>query len=98
MEIELIKFNASKIARVEELTKSSLSEIMQRVSVKDLTIFVFAGLSLKNVEKAGELIDTYLEDENNSIFSLQLLIQRKLQEAGFFPKSVNLEELADKIQ
>lgn len=81
-----MRLNASRITKVEEVTKSSLSEILQRLSVKDMVAFVYAGLGLQNMEKAQDALDKYLEQEENSIITFQLLIQEKLMQSGFFPK------------
>lgn len=89
MEIEKLKFTPRIIREIEVESKTTALKLIQDISVISLTLFVKKGLGLKTDEDAFDAIEKYLEKDGDLI-SLQVTVMQKLQDAGFFPRSLDL--------
>jgi hypothetical protein len=68
-------------------------EILGDVSLKNLALFVRKGMGLKTDEEAYDAIGKYFTEEGGDILSLNMLIARRLQDCGFLPRKLNLDEM-----
>lgn len=87
-------FTAKSVMAVEKEADKPIYELIADVSVKTLMLLVKAGLNV-NEESALTYIDEKIKEEGMMGLYVSLLETLKVQ--GFLPKSLNLEEVKQKL-
>jgi hypothetical protein len=92
-----LNFTARKIDSLERESGESFLMLMTRMTMRSLAFFVSAGTDVTLDEAFGK-IENYIKPEakggeGKDLVSLQMLITRKLQDDGFLPREINLDEI-----
>jgi hypothetical protein len=93
-----LEFNAGKVDAIEQETKLSVTELMSKLSVSTLALFIKHGMNLENREKALEMIDTYIAEKDTDMYALYMDVMEALQKAGFFMKKVPIQSMRDRME
>lgn len=91
-----LKFTPRKIKEIEDLTKSSIADLLSDLSVDNVSKLVWKGADLDNVDQALDLMEKEFE-AGSDLYTLYVDIMEKLQNAGFFPKGVDLSPIREKL-
>jgi hypothetical protein len=68
-------------------------EVLGDISLRNLALFVRKGMNLKTEEEAFDAMGKYFIEEGGDLLSLNMLIARRLQDGGFLPRKINLDEM-----
>lgn len=75
-----LKYNARKIAEIEEALNSSFVEIVQKISINNCAWFISKGLDI-TIDLAFEELDKFIKDIG--FIAVQSAILNALKEQGF---------------
>lgn len=86
-----LKYNAKKIAELEDAANKSLEQIISDFRISTLINFLRLGLDLDNDDKIDEFIKTYGKIE------LQIQVIEALIDAGFLPKAIDTNSIRESL-
>lgn len=94
-----LNFTPRHINEIEvEYKGRSFIDVMSDFTLKSLATFVKKGMNLKTDEEAFDAIGKYFQEEEGDLLKLMVLIARRLQEGGFLPRKINLEDLEKDLE
>lgn len=88
-----LKYTPRAVSEIEQESKRPIQDTLADFSMKTILLFVKKGLMVDDA-KAYKAIEDYLT-EGKDTFELYTHIMKKLQDAGFLPRKLNLKKVQE---